>query len=45
MTALVGFLIGIVLSYLSSLQLKTFGADIFIVNLLGISVIMVNSVR
>ena len=38
-TALVGFLIGIVLSYLSSLQLKTFGADIFIVNLLGISVI------
>ena len=38
-TALVGFLIGIVLSYLSSLQLKTFGADIFIVNLLGISII------
>lgn len=38
-TALVGFLIGVVLSYLSSLQLKTFGADIFIVNLLGISVI------
>lgn len=38
-TALVGFLIGIVLSYLSSLQLKTFGADIYIVNLLGISVI------
>ncbi|GHU26872.1 ABC transporter permease [Betaproteobacteria bacterium] len=38
-TALVGFLIGVVLSYLSSLQLKMFGADIFIVNLLGISVI------
>ena len=38
-TALVGFLIGIVLSYLSSLQLKTFGADVFIVNLIGISVI------
>ena len=38
-TALVGFLIGVVLSYLSSLQLKTFGADIFIVNLIGISVI------
>lgn len=38
-TALVGFLIGVVLSYLSSLQLKTFGADVFIVNLLGISVI------
>lgn len=38
-TALVGFLIGIVLSYLTSQQLKTFGADIFIINLLGISVI------
>jgi phospholipid/cholesterol/gamma-HCH transport system permease protein len=38
-TALVGFLIGVVLSYLSSLQLKMFGADVFIVNLLGISVI------
>jgi phospholipid/cholesterol/gamma-HCH transport system permease protein len=38
-TALVGFLIGVVLSYLSSLQLKMFGADIFIVNLIGISVI------
>jgi phospholipid/cholesterol/gamma-HCH transport system permease protein len=38
-TALVGFLIGIVLSYLASQQLKTLGADIFIVNLLGISVI------
>ena len=39
MTALVGFLIGVVLSFLSSLQLKTFGADIYIVNLLGISII------
>jgi phospholipid/cholesterol/gamma-HCH transport system permease protein len=38
-TALVGFLIGVVLSYLSSLQLKTFGADIYIVNLLGISIV------
>jgi phospholipid/cholesterol/gamma-HCH transport system permease protein len=38
-TALVGFLVGIVLSYLSSQQLKTFGADIFIINLLGVSVI------
>ena len=38
-TALVGFLIGIVLSFLSSLQLKTFGADIYIVNLLGVSII------
>lgn len=38
-TALVGFLIGIVLSYLSSAQLKTFGADLFIVNILGVSII------
>jgi len=38
-TALVGFLIGIVLSYLSSKQLQLFGADIFIVNILGISII------
>jgi phospholipid/cholesterol/gamma-HCH transport system permease protein len=38
-TALVGFLIGIVLSYLSALQLKQFGADIFIVNILGMGII------
>jgi phospholipid/cholesterol/gamma-HCH transport system permease protein len=38
-TALVGFLIGVVLSYLSAQQLKIFGADIFIVNLIGVSVI------
>lgn len=38
-TALVGFLVGIVLSYLSAQQLRSFGADIYIVNLLGISVI------
>jgi len=38
-TALVGLLIGIALSYLSSLQLRQFGADIFIVNLLGLSII------
>ena len=38
-TALVGFLIGVVLSYLSSQQLKLFGADAFIVTILGISVI------
>jgi phospholipid/cholesterol/gamma-HCH transport system permease protein len=38
-TALIGFLIGVVLSYLSSLQLRTFGADVFIVNLLGISIV------
>lgn len=38
-TALVGFLIGIVLSYLSALQLKSFGADVFIVNILGMGII------
>lgn len=38
-TALVGFLVGIVLSYLSAQQLRSFGADIYIVNLLGIAVI------
>lgn len=38
-TALVGFLIGVTISYLSALQLKSFGADLFIVNILGISVI------
>nr|WP_020206574.1 MULTISPECIES: ABC transporter permease [Cupriavidus] len=38
-TALVGFLIGIVLSYLSANQLRIFGASIFIVNILGMAVI------
>lgn len=38
-TAAVGFLIGVVLAYLMSKQLRTFGADIFIVNILGLSVI------
>jgi phospholipid/cholesterol/gamma-HCH transport system permease protein len=38
-TALVGFLIGVVLSYLSSLQLRQFGADIFIVNILGLGIV------
>ena len=38
-TALVGFLIGVVLSYLSAQQLKAYGAGIFIVNLLGIAVV------
>lgn len=38
-TALVGFLIGIVVSYLSSLQLQALGAQIYIVNILGLSII------
>lgn len=38
-TALVGFLIGVVLAYLVSQQLRQFGADAFIVDLLGIALI------
>ena len=38
-TALVGFLIGVVLSYLSAQQLHIFGGDIYLVNILGMSVI------
>jgi phospholipid/cholesterol/gamma-HCH transport system permease protein len=38
-TALVGFLIGVVLSYLSAQQLQTFGADIYLVNILGMAII------
>jgi len=38
-TALVGLLIGVVLAYLMSLQLRQFGAETFIVNILGISLI------
>jgi phospholipid/cholesterol/gamma-HCH transport system permease protein len=38
-TALVGFLVGVVLSYLTGEQLRTYGAEIFIINLLGVSII------
>jgi phospholipid/cholesterol/gamma-HCH transport system permease protein len=38
-TALVGFLIGVVLAYLMALQLRQFGAESFIVNILGLSLI------
>lgn len=38
-TAILGFLVGVVVSYLSSQQLKQFGADIYIINLVGVSVI------
>jgi phospholipid/cholesterol/gamma-HCH transport system permease protein len=38
-TALVGFLVGVVLSYLSAQQLRTYGANIFIVKILGIGII------
>jgi phospholipid/cholesterol/gamma-HCH transport system permease protein len=38
-SALVGFLIGIVLAYLSAMQLRNFGADVLIIHILGIGVI------
>jgi phospholipid/cholesterol/gamma-HCH transport system permease protein len=38
-TAMVGFLIGVVLAYLMSQQLRQFGANIFLVNILGIALI------
>lgn len=37
--ALVGFLIGVALSYLSALQLRAYGADVFIINILGMGII------
>lgn len=37
--ALVGFLIGVVLSYLSAMQLRTFGAEIYLINILGLGII------
>ena len=38
-TALVGFLIGVVLAYLSAQQLKNYGADIFVINIVGIGIV------
>ncbi|MBQ0131914.1 MAG: ABC transporter permease, partial [Comamonas sp.] len=38
-TALVGFLIGVVLAYLMALLLRQFGAEAFIVDILGVSLI------
>ena len=38
-TALVGFLVGVVLSYLTAQQLRAYGADAYIVNLLGVAII------
>ncbi|PKO92734.1 MAG: ABC transporter permease [Betaproteobacteria bacterium HGW-Betaproteobacteria-1] len=38
-SALLGFMIGIALGYLMSKQLRAFGADIFIVNILGLGII------
>jgi phospholipid/cholesterol/gamma-HCH transport system permease protein len=38
-TTLVGALIGVVLAYLTALQLRQFGAESFIVNILGVSLV------
>ena len=38
-TALLGFMVGIVMGYLMSKQLHTFGADVYIINILGLSII------
>lgn len=38
-TALVGFLVGLTLSYLISKQLRAYGADIFVINILGLAVL------
>ena len=38
-TALLGFMIGVAMSYLMAMQLHNFGADIFIVNILGLGII------
>ena len=38
-TALVGFLIGVVVSYLSALTLQAYGAGLYIIDILGISII------
>lgn len=37
--ALVGFLVGVVLSYLSARELQAYGANIFIINILGIGIV------
>lgn len=38
-TALLGFMVGVVMGYLMSKQLHAFGADVYIVNILGLSII------
>jgi len=38
-TMLVGFLVGIVLTYLSALQLKRYGADLLVINIVGVGVL------
>jgi phospholipid/cholesterol/gamma-HCH transport system permease protein len=38
-TMLVGFLVGIVLTYLSALQLRRYGADLLVINIVGVGVV------
>ncbi len=38
-TALLGFMIGVAMAYLMARQLRIFGADIFIVNIMGLAII------
>jgi len=38
-TMLVGFLVGVVLTYLSALQLKKYGADLLVINIVGIGIL------
>jgi phospholipid/cholesterol/gamma-HCH transport system permease protein len=38
-TALVGFLVGLTLAYLISRQLRAYGADIFVIDILGLAVL------
>jgi phospholipid/cholesterol/gamma-HCH transport system permease protein len=38
-TMLVGFLVGIVLTYLSALQLARYGADLLVINIVGVGVV------
>ncbi|ADH86202.1 MlaE family ABC transporter permease [Desulfurivibrio alkaliphilus] len=37
--ALVGFLIGVVLSYLSAMQLEAFGVEVYLIDILGLGII------
>lgn len=38
-TMLVGFLVGVVLTYLSALQLQRYGADLLVINIVGVGVV------
>lgn len=38
-TGMLGFLIGVVMAYLMGLQLRNFGADVFIINVLGYGIL------